>query len=481
MASPTPGGANTTPAFANGSVVAGKYLVEETIAEGGIGVVVVAKHLALQQRVAIKYLKAKALGTPAIVERFVREVRLAAQITSDHVVRVHDVGSLKDAGPYIVMEHLIGEDLGRTLQSGPLPVARAIDYVLQACDALAEAHSLGIVHRDIKPENLFIAQRASSTSILKIIDFGISKATPKNGENPNWARETSANDRFGTPLYMSPEQLRSTSKVDERTDIWSLGVVLHELLTGAPPFLGEDLPQVCTSIMTAEPPRVTSLRPTAPPELDAIVRRCLEKESARRYRNVAELAGALAPFGPPNATSRAERIAAVVRRGGGSIRPPAPAPGTLDVRPMSPPRITSTDVRAVTTVTLRRGVPKGKRAFFAVMGGVGCAALFVLLATRRGASAPAVSALRPPELAPSVVAASPLIAAAPPAAIALPSADAMQASAPPPATPHSAAGTSTPVPRSKPTLPSKARSATGPTAPGAAGLANRRAQFGERE
>ncbi len=231
-----PGGAQ--PGFANGSLVGGKYLVEETVAEGGIGVIVAARHLALEQRVAIKHLKAKALENPSLVERFVREARLAAQISSEHVVRVFDVGSLPEGGPYMVMEYLHGQDLGSLLASGPLSIPRAVDYIVQACDALAEAHVLRIVHRDIKPENLFLAERPSNTPILKIIDFGISKVAPTRGEGDSWAHETAANERFGTPLYMSPEQLRSSSNVDSRTDIWALGVTLFELVTGRLPFVG---------------------------------------------------------------------------------------------------------------------------------------------------------------------------------------------------------------------------------------------------
>lgn len=392
------------PAFANGSIVAGKYLIEETLAEGGIGVVVLAKHLALRQRVAIKYLKPKTLANPAIVERFLREARLAAQITSEHVVSVYDVGTVPDGGPYMVMEYLVGEDLGRTVRGGPLPTPRAVDYILQACDALAEAHALGIVHRDIKPENLFVAQRASSTPILKIIDFGISKATSKNGESANWGRETAANDRFGTPLYMSPEQLRSTTQVDARTDIWSLGVVLYELLAGVPPFGGDDLPQMCTNIIAGDPEPLVDQRPSTPPELEAIVLRCLEKDPAMRFRNVGELAGALAPFGPPNATSRAGRIAEIVRRGGGSIRPPAPLPTPArESRAVSlpPAHITQTDARAIATVTIRRVVRRSRPAAFAAFGAAAFAVALVT-ATAWRAARPAAEAAHVEVQAPDV-------------------------------------------------------------------------------
>src|SRR5438309_1158048 len=166
-------------AFAPGALVGGKYVVDELIAEGGVGVVVAARHLALEQRVAIKHLKAAVLDEADIVARFTREGRVAAQINSDHVVRVHDIGQDDRGGPYIVMELLAGADLGRLVARGQQPITQAVDYVLQACDALAEAHALGIVHRDIKPENLFLAERPAAPPVLKIIDFGISKVTPK--------------------------------------------------------------------------------------------------------------------------------------------------------------------------------------------------------------------------------------------------------------------------------------------------------------
>ena len=201
-----------TAAFANGSIIADKYLIETTLAEGGVGIVASAMHVTLQQRVAIKYLKPKALESPSLVERFVREARLAARIRSEHVVRVHDVGLLPNGAPFMVMEHLVGQDLGLVVAMGPSPTAVAVDYILQACDALAEAHGLQIVHRDIKPANLFLAERPSNTPILKIIDFGISKAVPQRSKTASWGRQTEDGDRFGTPLYMSPEQLRSHAR-----------------------------------------------------------------------------------------------------------------------------------------------------------------------------------------------------------------------------------------------------------------------------
>jgi len=399
-------GESTAVAFSKGSIIADKYEVEHLLGQGGIGVVIVAKHLALNKRVAIKYLKPKALANESIVQRFVREARLTAQITSEHTVRVHDVGTLPDAGPYMVMEYLVGEDLGKVLQSGSLPIERAVDYILQACDALAEAHSLRIVHRDIKPENLFLAQRALHVPILKVIDFGISKMAIAPDEDGQWARETAVGERFGTPLYMSPEQLRATAGVDHRTDIWSLGVVLHELLVGSPPFEGQDLPRLCASILTAPPVRISAIRPSVPSVLEAIVQRCLEKEPQRRFRNVAEFAQELAPFGPPSSDERVSRIREMIRHAGDSVDPPGVTSSGLRLTADPPATVipsTGLDGRSASTMHLRaRAASERRRAIvWGVFGAGGLVTLGVVGATAwNGASAETRTL---PEPAPSVV------------------------------------------------------------------------------
>jgi serine/threonine-protein kinase len=392
--------------FANGSTIAGKYLIEHRIAEGGIGVVLAAQHLVLQKRVAVKYLRPEVLGNSSLVERFIREARLAASITSEHVVRIHDVSMLEEAGPYIVMEHLVGNDLSRAIQKGPLPIAAAVDYVLQACDALAEAHARGIVHRDIKPENLFLAVRPSNTPILKVIDFGIAKTAPERSPVGQFGREacrTSTNERFGTLLYMSPEQLRSTSDVDKRSDIWSIGIVLHELLTSSLPFSGDGTPQLCTSILTGAPTPLTVARPDAPPGLEAVVLNCLEKDPDRRYRNVAELAQELLPFGPPNAAAMVDRIKAVVLDGGSSIRPPSPVAGSVagQPKPVSQVGLSPRDSRSAITVTIarRRHVSISRTA--AVIGAATAAAFIgtvVAIAMGRGSEAKADGNREPPRI-----------------------------------------------------------------------------------
>ena len=282
-----PGGGVPPP----GAVLDGKYRVEGVVAEGGMGIIVLATQLQLDRRVAIKFLRSTAMMADGVIEQFEREAKLAAQIKSEHVVRVHDVGALPQLGPYMVMEYLEGQTLQSLLGHGPLPIDEAVDYVLQACDALAEIHALEIVHRDVKPENLFLAERPPHATIVKLIDFGISKGTPKRGSHGEWSTDT-----VGTPEYMSPEQL-DTGVTDVRGDIWSLGVVLYELVTGRKPFEAADLPELCTNILTKQPLRPSQLRPDLPPAIEDAIMRCLMKDPARRTSSVLELAELIGPFG----------------------------------------------------------------------------------------------------------------------------------------------------------------------------------------
>lgn len=298
--------------LAPGQVIADKYRVERVLGEGGMGYVIAAYHLKLDQLVALKFLKPEALKHAHIVQRFAREARAAAKIRGEHVARVIDVGDLPNGAPYIVMEYLEGEDLAQRLHSrGVLAIEEAVGYLLQACEALAEAHAAGIVHRDLKPPNLFLARTAGRIPTLKVLDFGISKAldeTVEGGRNL-----TSTSMIMGTPHYMSPEQLRSSRDVDQRSDIWALGVVLFELLTAQPPFDGENATAVITSIITDEPRSLFELRPDAPRELWPVLLRCLAKHRAERFSNVLELARALVPFSGDRARDSLSRIESIVK------------------------------------------------------------------------------------------------------------------------------------------------------------------------
>ncbi len=292
-------------------MLAGKYRVERVLGAGGMGVVVAAHHLQLDLEVAIKFLRGEALQDGEAVARFQREARSAVKLKSEHVARVLDVGTLESSSPFIVMELLDGLDLGTLIEAGErIAVGDAVDYVLQSCEAVAEAHSLGIVHRDLKPRNLFLTSRVDGRPLVKVLDFGISKVLEGAGDARVFTL-TSTTDVVGSPSYMSPEQLRSARSVDERTDIWSLGVVLYELLTGKLPFCGESVMSVVLAIAQDPPPPISALRADVPQELEAAVTRCLEKDLAKRFQSVSELAHAIERFAAPQPTGVAERIAKV--------------------------------------------------------------------------------------------------------------------------------------------------------------------------
>ena len=241
-----------------GKVFDGKYRVDCVLGEGGMGIVVAAHHLELDQPVAIKFLLDDLAGNQEGAERFRREARAAAKIQSDHVVRVLDVGVLPAGERYMVMEYLKGHDLAEEIERvGRMPVERAVTFLLETLDAVGHAHAVGIVHRDLKPANLFLAERPDGTARVKVLDFGISKTLGLATTSELSLTKTSA--WIGSPLYMSPEQLRSSKSVDERADLWAVGVILYELLTGELPFMGENLGELFAAILETEAPPVLSL------------------------------------------------------------------------------------------------------------------------------------------------------------------------------------------------------------------------------
>jgi eukaryotic-like serine/threonine-protein kinase len=312
-----------------GDVLAGKYRVESVLGIGGMGVVVLVEHLDLGQQMAIKLMLPAAAGEPQAVERFLREARAAACLKSEHVVRIYDTGTLDSGAPFMVMELLRGEDLGKHLaRRGPLPVQEAVDFILQACHAISEAHAKGIVHRDLKPSNLFLIKRSDGSPLVKVLDFGISKAI-RTDAGPAVATDTATNAVMGSPLYMSPEQVRNAKHVDVRADIWSLGVIMHELLTGRAVFQADTLPGICAAIIADDPPALRTVRPDAPPEIEAVLLKCLEKDVALRYQNTEELMAALRPFASASTSQPSTQVPPVVsatlREAGGSspsARPP---------------------------------------------------------------------------------------------------------------------------------------------------------------
>jgi serine/threonine-protein kinase len=291
-----------------GEVLAGKYRTERLLGMGNMGVVVEATNLGLEQRVALKFLLAHRLTHQGLHERFLREARAAAKLTSQHVTRVMDVGMLESGAPYMVMELLNGHDLAAELeQRGQLPVTEAVEYVLQACEAVGEAHRAGIVHRDLKPANLFLTRNADGSPCIKVFDFGVSKTL-----GGNQLQLTSEGQAVGSPLYMAPEQMMAKPDVDTRADIWALGVILYELIAGRTPFHAETLMGLHTNVLVKGPMPLTTYLPSAPPGLEAIILQCLDKERDRRWQDVAAFASALAPYAPARVQTYPARVAGML-------------------------------------------------------------------------------------------------------------------------------------------------------------------------
>jgi serine/threonine-protein kinase len=417
-----------------GSIVGGKFRIERILGQGGMGVVAVATHLQLDQLVALKVVHDPMVGDAEVVERFMREARASARLRSEHVCRVSDVGQLDGGAPYIVMELLEGSDLQGVIASGTLPVETAVDYVLQACVAIAEAHALGIVHRDLKPANLFLTRRLDGTPLIKVLDFGIAKATSASD-----FKITRTSTIMGSPGYMSPEQLRSARDADNRSDIWALGVILYELVSGRLPFLGNSVTELAVKVVI-DPPEPLAIDA---PQFARIVYRCLEKTADDRYPTVAALAADLAPLGSEAAGRSAALVATVSRERPvvGAAPSAAPVPRVATTQHTGAPRSSETPAprssetpaprssetptprsqgRATTLETAASQSasaaihPPGKRRLGLVIGGIAVAAV---------AAVAAVVAVRGP---------SPEARSAPPPAAAHPSGDAGLAAAPEP-------------------------------------------------
>jgi serine/threonine protein kinase len=477
-----------------GDILAQKYRVDRVLGVGGMGVVVAATHLDLDQHVAVKFMLDKAFEDPTARARFLREARVVGKLKSEHVAQVRDSGTLESGAPYIVMEYLEGTDLAGMLRDyGPLPVPLAVELVVQACDALAEAHSQGIVHRDLKPANLFVTQRSDGTPLVKVLDFGISKTTALNDASTSMTR-TSA--MMGSPLYMSPEQMRSARDVDQRTDVWSLGIVLYELLAGTVPFRAETLGELLYTVMTLQHPPMQAMTPRQdiPPEIGALVDWCLMKEPAQRAPNVAEIVRRLAPFCPPRIFPTIERISAVMHVSPPAGGSPLATSQTDPTRPMpfassDPARLSSPSspsqgqptappVQQVQTSAGWGGTspdrPRASRAPW-IAGGVGAAALLVVgglvvSAMMRHTDSPAATSASATATVEAPLASPPAVA--PPAAATASAAEPVPpatAAAPDPAPPHSASAAlvvkAPPAPAAAP-RPGTANATKPPSRPG---------------
>jgi serine/threonine-protein kinase len=283
-----------------GDLVAGKFRIERLLGRGSMGAVFVAEHELLRRRVALKLMISDIAAHPEAVPRFLSEARAAARLQDEHVAQVIDAGTLEHGVPYMVLEYLEGADLARLLAArGAFPATEAVGYLLQALDGLARAHALGIVHRDLKPSNLFLTRRADGSPVVKVLDFGISKVDASTDmSNPDI---TGARAALGTPPYASPEQLCDSRGVDARADVWSAGVVLYELVTGALPFPGGAAAQQVAATLEPSPSPLRGKLTDVDPGLEAIVMRCLSRDRWQRFANVEELARALEPYGPPAA------------------------------------------------------------------------------------------------------------------------------------------------------------------------------------
>ncbi len=389
---------------APGEIIAGKYRIEGTIGAGGMGYVVAATHVQLNQRVAIKFLNAESVDDPDSAPRLLREARAAVALSSEHVARVHDVGTLPSGAPFIVMEYLEGETLASRLGArAPLSVEEVTMIAKQVCAALGEAHRAGIVHRDVKPANIFITRR-DGREVVKVLDFGIAKMTdPLASFEENL---TSTSQILGTPRYMSPEQLGSTRNVGPPTDVWALGVTLYESLTGKPAFKTGSAFEVGARILSTELPRLSDARTDVPPSLEAIIDRCLKKDPEERFANADDVltaleGGHIAPLAPllPKHTQPL-------------LPPTRVAERTSEPRVPAPPAQLSAPATALLPAPMKAPTPP--RAVVALIIGIGVAGLAVsglsVMATRRATRPLEPMSTEPP--APAATSASATVGAA---------------------------------------------------------------------
>lgn len=422
--------------FQPGDRIADKYIFERELGRGGMGRVVAARHVELDALVAIKFLLPGRASDERSLARFRQEARAALRIKSEHVAHVLDIGKLPDATPFIVMEYLDGQNLADHLaRQGPLPVAEAVGLLLQACEALAEAHALGIVHRDLKPGNLFLCRKGTGSTTLKVMDFGVSKVDwrAEDLERTGWTTRTGA--VVGSPSYMAPEQIRESKSVDHRADIWSLGVLLFELVTDRRPFENQSAGGLLSAILDAPPLPLSAVWTRAPAGLQSVIERALCKDVDARYPSVSAFRDAIRAFAScsdrfeiDSATKLGGTTTTAAVSGPAPRREAAPAPAARE-KTLSAPQPRS-GVRA------RLWIPLGLGVIAVALGGLG---LRATQAPSKGAAAgpPALSShddatpVVAPTVPASLAASQPAPSADPPAASARSRDPAKSAGAPP--------------------------------------------------
>jgi serine/threonine protein kinase len=399
--------------------VAGKYVIVRLLGQGGMGAVYEARHSELRRRFAVKFLLPEFTSHREVLARFESEAKAAGGLEHPNLVAVTDVGRAADDAPYLVMEFLQGEDWAHLLQRlGPLPVMRATDLVLQACRGLAVAHNAGIVHRDLKPENLFVTDAGDGSDRVKVLDFGIAQI-----RSPDRSRLTRTGATMGTAHYMSPEQAHGAADIDSRTDVWSLGVVLYELLSGRKPFEGERFLQVIHQVLDATPPPLGSLRADLPPELVALVERAMAKKVTERLPSVAALAHGLAAF--------SGRTSSPPGRDAAALAPTQPTPVTVVPRALIEPAKT-TGLTAAKSEASAAAIPTRSTTVRWVAASLGVAAVVATgaLVSRRGTAihpledaGPAQTTVQAQPAAQVVASASPVITPPPAFSVAAPGAE----------------------------------------------------------